>query len=332
MTRRTTSGSSGLALLLAAGAAAWCAYDQGWLGQLRAYLAIAGLGEPKPSYRRVEPEPPPAPRGSSLDYVVFEAAPSAPLPAPSRAEPPRPRADWRASAPRLKPISGPLSADSIRAEGARTAAFAPAAEPPRAPTPPPAALASPQATRTVKLVHRYYVVPPVVPSSGVSIEEKTEYYAVSGATMEEVSRDLTAKASLHAEPGDGSWVGLCQAEVEPRWRGVPREGGLCRVETAGVGLKITIVLPRWDGRGAAGIGPRFSAFTASVRTHEESHRAIAIQGANELAAALASLPEAPCAELGAAAEKAFQDEQERTRRRQADYHAAVQARGVDREF
>ena len=122
------------------------------------------------------------------------------------------------------------------------------------------------------------------------------YYGIDGATEADLRRQISASG-----PRDnfGTWGASTRWNVE--WSYPYSAGPLgCSAGPVTVQLGVTITLPHWNTPGGAPsrLIATWQRFSAAVLVHENGHRDIAVQGAGELARALAALPPvATCADF-----------------------------------
>ncbi|MFZ1681621.1 MAG: DUF922 domain-containing protein, partial [Rhizobiaceae bacterium] len=90
------------------------------------------------------------------------------------------------------------------------------------------------------------------------------YYAVTGK-----DRAGVAAAVRFNGPRGGSAFGLAFIDFSPEWK-VEFRGASCRVVAADVGLDISIILPRWEGRETAppAVAAHARRFERAIERHE----------------------------------------------------------------
>lgn len=115
------------------------------------------------------------------------------------------------------------------------------------------------------------------------------YYEIGGDTPEELHRQLdTARPDL----GDERWDAYTRWKA--RWTFArEQQGDRCRVSGARVELNLTFILPRWVPRTqpTEELEGRWRRFMAALVAHEEGHARVGLACAEELAGALARVPE-----------------------------------------
>lgn len=130
------------------------------------------------------------------------------------------------------------------------------------------------------------------------------YYAVTGK-----DRAGVAAAVRFNGPRGGSAFGLAFIDFSPEWK-VEFRGASCRVVAADVGLDISIILPRWEGRETAppAVAAHARRFERAIERHEMQHVAIARRYAAEMRNRLLRLPaRAQCHEVRAAGKAAIEE-------------------------
>lgn len=142
----------------------------------------------------------------------------------------------------------------------------------------------------------------VLPSQGWA-DEGTEitrrYYAISGRSRAELLASVRRNA-----PRAGSAYGIGFIDFHPRYTLAPIAEG-CRVDTATVGLRIVLRLPRWNGaKDAPRAVKRLAArFERAITAHEMQHVRIAKHHARRMARQIARLkPAENCWRLRRAAQ------------------------------
>jgi len=129
------------------------------------------------------------------------------------------------------------------------------------------------------------------PAAGVEVPESAiKYYPVYGNSPQ----------TLHASMmQNGPFNQIVQKRVyaeihwEIKWKfDYKREPGKCRIERFVVTLVTEITMPRWMDADQAPAEMRslWPRVVGKIRTHEDGHKAIGLEGANVLARRLQSLP------------------------------------------
>ena len=124
-----------------------------------------------------------------------------------------------------------------------------------------------------------------------------------------------------APTADGTvYFGMTASQVDVRFRTVEAEGG-CRLGAIEVDLDVTMTLPEWapDGPTDYALRRDWARFTAALRRHEDGHRRRAEAGVRAVAAALAGVRTATCAEADAEGRRRVRETQDRTAAGQQRY-------------
>jgi len=133
------------------------------------------------------------------------------------------------------------------------------------------------------------VAPPVA-THAASVARTYSYFAVGGATLQELQEELSIRGPKVKSTGKRH-PGATEMEFTNKvgYRG---GDGNCRVATASVTVKARIILPRWKKRSNAGQETRliWDTLSADIKRHEESHVSIARSHAREMEQALLALP------------------------------------------
>ena len=144
-----------------------------------------------------------------------------------------------------------------------------------------------------------------------------EPYAVGGQTVAEVHRAMAAAAPT----ADGTtYFGMTASQIDVRFRTVEDTDG-CRLGDVEVDLDVTMTLPEWapDGPTDYAVRRDWARFAAALRRHEDGHRRRAEAGAQAVAAALAGVRAATCAEADAEGQRRVRAAQDRTAAGQQRY-------------
>ena len=156
------------------------------------------------------------------------------------------------------------------------------------------ALASPEATDAPA---EPIAAPEAAPAAMLGVlEERTEttYYDVHGGTPYALASSLASRGPKH---GGERYFGMTEwtlrATYDRRW-----EADACRLTDVAVHLDVEISLPRWrGGRGAHALKADWDAFVDALDGHEHGHRALAVEAADAVRAALVELERGDCRTL-----------------------------------
>ena len=197
--------------------------------------------------------------------------------------------------------------------------------------------ASPSPQRTLSQISRFRASPVqaaaqdqsacflrVDPLPGVKVSTRYLYYAVRGATPEELSDQIKRFGPFNKWLGRNS-IGKAECDVRSPYQFMRSAGGQCRLSFFSVNVAATITLPRWDGRGPPDVRARWEAAMRNVRAHEESHRAIAIHSANAIYQALADFQPMSCDDFENSLKAMLESYYAETERNQSRFDKAVYA-------
>lgn len=126
-------------------------------------------------------------------------------------------------------------------------------------------------------------------------------YPVTGQTEREVLRSLLASGP---RDGDDIFFGLTATELDVRFDPKEISGG-CVIRNTQVDLDIVITLPEWQPMTDVGPGLQrdWRQFRWALAEHEDEHRALAIEGAEQAYDAVAELYRPSCAEANTEARR-----------------------------
>jgi predicted secreted Zn-dependent protease len=112
------------------------------------------------------------------------------------------------------------------------------------------------------------------------------YYAVEGASVAEIRRELLRKGPKDARGRPRA----ARTDWSLGWRYAPRrEGGVCTAGRLETSLAITTTLPSLAGAAPEPVRSEWSALAAALDAHEAVHRAIALECRDELARSLSGV-------------------------------------------
>ena len=177
-----------------------------------------------------------------------------------------------------------------------------------------------------------YVVPIICIQSvqaDVNISDQAERYAIEGSTPLELRRELNVKRP-HTSDGR-QFDGRTRWYVSWRYR-YRKTGSGCVIASVNTSLKVTITLPQWRDESSAdrATRQRWARYLAALEQHEQGHRQNGVDAANEIDAAIATMPPAgTCDALGAEANVVGKSILQKYNQRDVDYdrdtrHGATQ--------
>lgn len=127
------------------------------------------------------------------------------------------------------------------------------------------------------------------------LDEKKEYYLVSGDTADEIWDSLRANSPNQGD--DEIFVGRVYWKVD--WDFWWNEsGGSYHIEKVATQVKVKYVLPRLQGSDSRSevLEQKWQTFQDSLLRHENGHRALAVRAAEEIEEAILSMGERPTSE------------------------------------
>jgi predicted secreted Zn-dependent protease len=160
------------------------------------------------------------------------------------------------------------------------------------------------------------VAPPGGPAPGMAPMDGTrvEYYDVSGASIDELAREMRAK-------GADGWAGTTWTDLKYHITMRPGPDG-CRIDAVNATFDARVRLPRWAERSSAPpvAQQAWDALFAGLERHERGHVTIGQEAAGELERAVRETPAGGrCADLAAAAKGRADAVLAQLQRRQREY-------------
>jgi len=163
---------------------------------------------------------------------------------------------------------------------------------------------------------------PAAAHAAVVLDERTEHYAINGASAADLRREMSANGPAGA--GGRRFDGHTRWNVS--WRYWYRQGGgRCAIERVETSVKVAVVMPKWDdGRAPADLRARWQRYYAALLEHEMGHRRHGVDAGNEIDRAIAALPpQSNCDALGARANAAGNDVIRKYNQRDLDYDSTT---------
>jgi predicted secreted Zn-dependent protease len=136
--------------------------------------------------------------------------------------------------------------------------------------------------------------PQLAPGPGVQTSIDVQYYDVVGASSQALRAQLRERGPRDA---NGRWAAATRWNVSWSFPYLADEVG-CVGGPVNVQVAISFTFPRWTTptQGGPGLAERWQRYLDAVVQHEHGHRDIAVEGADALRLALASLPPTPTCE------------------------------------
>jgi predicted secreted Zn-dependent protease len=155
----------------------------------------------------------------------------------------------------------------------------------------------------------------ITPGPEVTLTATTVYYDVVGASADELRAQLDWRYPTGRQDAYTDWW------VQWGYDYAQTASG-CSVRSLSVTVDVTITFPHWTPPGDVSpeLEEQWRAYLAALRVHEDGHKRIALEAANEIATALSSLPVYPsCAKLERDADATGQRILERYRQQELTY-------------
>src|SRR5687768_16599898 len=126
----------------------------------------------------------------------------------------------------------------------------------------------------------------------VSLSERTETYAIRGATPAELRREMREKGPTG--PGGRRFDGRTDWDVNWRYW-YRRAGSQCKIDRTETSVRVTFIMPTWENERAATADAlaRWRRFVAKLQEHEDGHRRNGVDAAHEIDRTIAALPPEP---------------------------------------
>lgn len=141
------------------------------------------------------------------------------------------------------------------------------------------------------------------PGIGVTLRRDITDYAVAGASVRELRLSIATRARL--EPDRTAYGGFTTWKLGWRYTSSRSAPGGCRPNGVTVYLDLSVRYPAWEDSSAASAPVReeWNRYVTALKAHEGNHAAIAIRGANRLAAELKDLVSPICSGLQSDAQR-----------------------------
>lgn len=133
------------------------------------------------------------------------------------------------------------------------------------------------------------------------VSESQRLYKVTGATAEELRKQMHELGPVDKNGNHGDAYTECRTAWSYDYN--PSASG-CALGSIDVTVTFVFTFPKWEKPSSAttGLAKKWDAFVRALTAHEDGHRAIALDTANDIMLALRKLPPAStCEDLGLAA-------------------------------
>ncbi|MBI5244367.1 MAG: DUF922 domain-containing protein [Elusimicrobia bacterium] len=161
--------------------------------------------------------------------------------------------------------------------------------------------------------------------SGVNVSTSYKYYAIHGSDRQQLAEQIEKLGPYNPALGRNS-MGKTDSDIRSPYVFAPGPDGQCRLTSFSVNLNVVITLPRWDRRGPAELRAQWDKALRTVQAHEESHKAIAIQSANEIHRALERFGAGPCDDFEASLKDMLHTHYSALEQKQYDFDKIVYQR------
>jgi predicted secreted Zn-dependent protease len=131
------------------------------------------------------------------------------------------------------------------------------------------------------------------------VSESRVYYRINGGTVRELDQQMRQLGPL--DRTGAHYDGYTQWHISWKYHSVQKDG-VCKLDSARVTVTIQTTLPQWDPPrfSRPGLDSSWREFEAALATHENGHKAIALQAAEAILATLEALaPQDSCEALDA---------------------------------
>jgi predicted secreted Zn-dependent protease len=143
---------------------------------------------------------------------------------------------------------------------------------------------------------------PANPGMGVTLQQVTTDYEVTGTSVRELNLSIARNA--RTQPDQTSYGGFTIWNLRFSYAGSRTVPGGCRPNGVNVYLDLSVRYPVWKDSAAAAASVReeWNRYVTALKAHEGNHAAIDIRGANRLASGLRDLVSPICRTLQADAQ------------------------------
>ena len=155
------------------------------------------------------------------------------------------------------------------------------------------------------------------------INEKYEFYDVSGDTAKEIRRQMSSNGTKW-DDGE-TYDALTTWEIKYRY-GTSTENGRCYVSSAKTDVGIIFRYPHWTTSSGAPekLVNRWNEYMGNLRTHENGHKDLAVQTARDISEGLSAMGSfGSCGELDKAAKALAQGKLAQLKRSQKEYDSTT---------
>jgi predicted secreted Zn-dependent protease len=119
----------------------------------------------------------------------------------------------------------------------------------------------------------------------VTVSERTIHYSLTGSTGKDIYAQIARKGPLLSGQRDHKVATTTMSFDIRNVQGGIR-GSRCIVSNVDVHVTVVYRVPKWTGRGSAGLRRAWQAFEAHIWRHEKRHKDIAVEHARRLEAGI----------------------------------------------
>jgi predicted secreted Zn-dependent protease len=129
------------------------------------------------------------------------------------------------------------------------------------------------------------------PAAGVEVpESEIKYYPVYGNSPQTLHQSMKANGPFNEIVQTRVYA---EIEWRIRWKAsFATKPGACKIDKFTISVPTTIAMPQWmdEAKAPPEMRSLWPRVVAKIRTHEDGHRAIAVEGANVLSRRMQALP------------------------------------------
>lgn len=150
---------------------------------------------------------------------------------------------------------------------------------------------------------------------------KVKYYVIAGSTARELDQQMTRRGPIH-----GRGRAYANLVVKPDYSGQLVQGRSCSIRNFKISAHFTMTLPKLASgtKLSTDLKSRWNSFQAFAKRHEEGHRTIWLDSMVKAERRIKGLRVSSCSALDRRIEQVFDEEWQKSERRQDAYDLAEQ--------
>ena len=150
---------------------------------------------------------------------------------------------------------------------------------------------------------------------------KLKYYLIAGSTAGQLDQQMTTRGPVH-----GRGRAYANLVVKPDYSGQLVQGRSCKIRNFKISAEFTMTLPKLapGTRLSGDLKSRWNSFQAFAKRHEEGHRTIWLDSMGKAERRIKTLSARSCSELDRRIDQVFEEEWQKSERRQDAYDLAEQ--------